>query len=149
MKKEFFFLVLFLITSISFLQSVNAQEDCSEWQQIYGTCLDIKGKAGVEYQKCYIGETETEVVFKFSLRSTAQGMDSGFYKKGMKIFAGDNDTVIMSCSEFNENGYTTEVKVKKQGKYQEWDSEKKAFYLKLDKKYEKYKMSYYVECLRF
>ncbi|MGJ8660616.1 MAG: hypothetical protein ACSHXL_01130 [Bacteroidota bacterium] len=123
------------------------QTYCSEWTTISGTCLDIRGKGGLEYQKCYLKETNTHVIFQITLRPTQTGIDCSFYKKGMKIYAGENATVKMDCFDFNKTGYVTEVNVEKHGKYHEWDSDKKAFYMTLDKKYKPYAGSLFIECL--
>ncbi len=128
-------------------KQVASQLNCSNWEQISGTCLDTKGKGGLEYQKCYIKETETHVIFKISIRPTQQGVDATFYKRGMNIFAGENEKVTISCSEFNSQGYNTEVSINKKQKNIEWDSNKKAFYMTLDKKYKQYAGTLYIECL--
>ena len=101
---------------------------------LYGACLDVSGKSSVAYQKCVVGETESHVLLKVTIKTSEIGIDAAFYKKGV-IITVEDEKYKLECAKVNDNGFTAEYQIIKHDKYQDWDPEKKIFYNKIMKEY--------------
>lgn len=146
MKQQLIYFVAFLFVTVSDLSAQTQQDDCSDWYYSTGACLDIEGKPGVTYQVCIIGETQTTVEFKLTLKPSTNGIDR-VYKKGIRIVT-SSETVNMTIDEFNQNGFETTYSLQKDSETYHWESGKKAFLNKRNNQYVDFhkRNSFYIEC---